>query len=353
MTTTAINRLADACAALGEDEQARAQIVRACLDAEKRLARIDFNVRDEVTGPLVDALHAHIDSVSVELADGIVVEVKYRSKIARDIVMRDVARPDHVFEPQTTKLLLHLASHAKNVLIGGAYAGDHAVLVAKQIAKDGGIVHGFEPNDEQMEMLQKNVKRNGLSNVKFEADALWDKAGVRLGLVGSDAFASVAPVESGGFMTTTIDEYGRKAGIANLDVIMLDIEGSELRALQGAQGFLSQPVGKAPAIIYEVNRGYVDWSNGLDRTDIVEFLAKHGYTSYCVRDYQTNIRVDGPVELVPVDDVYLAGPPHGFNMLAVKENVDLKPPFYRMTPGLSPKLLSHRDPALHSPGGHG
>ncbi len=344
-------RLADACAALGNDEDARALIVRACLNAEKRLARIDYNVRDEVTGPLVDALHANIDSVSVELADGTVVEVKYRSKIARDIVMRDVARPDHVFEPQTTKLLLHLAKHAKNVLIGGAYAGDHAVLVAKLIAKDGGVVHGFEPNDEQMEMLHKNVGRNGLSNVKFVADALWDTPDVRLGLVGSDAFASVAPVETGGFMTTTIDAYGRKAGIAHLDVIMLDIEGSELRALQGAAGYLSQPAGQAPAIIYEVNRGYVDWTKGLDTTDIVAFLAKNGYTSYCVRDYQTNIRVDGPVELVPVTDVYLSGPPHGFNMLAVKENVDLKPPFYRMTPGLSPKLLSHRDPKLHSPGG--
>lgn len=351
MTTTASNRLADACAALGSDDEARAHIVRACLDAEKHLARIGFNVRDEVTGPLVDALHANIDSISVELADGTIVEVKYRSKIARDIVMRDVARPDHVFEPQTTKLLLHLSKNAKNVLIGGAYAGDHAVLVAKQISKDGGVVHGFEPNDEQMQMLQKNVARNGLSNVKFEADALWDIADVRLGLVGIDAFASVAPVETGGFMTTTIDAYGRKADIARLDVIMLDIEGSELRALQGAAGYLSQPAGQAPAIIYEVNRGYVDWSNGMDKTDIVEFLAQHDYTSYCVRDYQTNILVNGPVELVPLDDVYLTGPPHGFNMLAVKKNVELKPPFYRMTPGLSPKLLSHRDPLLHSPGG--
>ena len=345
-------QLADACAALGDDESARSAIVRACVDAERRLARIDFNVRENVTGPLVDALYANVDAVSVELADGLVVELKYRSKIARDIVMRDVARPDHVFEPQTTKLLLHLAAGAQNVLIGGAYAGDHTVLVAKQIGKHGGIVHGFEPNGEQMEMLQKNIARNHLDNVKFVSDALWDVAGVRLGLVGNDAFASVAPVESGGFMTTTIDDYGKRAGIDRIDVIMMDIEGSELRALQGAASYLSQPAGKAPAIIYEVNRGYVDWSNGLDRTDIVEFLAKHGYTSYGVRDYQTNIRVDGPVELVPVDDVYLEGPPHGFNMLAVKNAADLNPPFYRITPGLSPKLLTHRDPRLHSPGGY-
>lgn len=350
MNATAVNQLRNACAAIGRDELARAQIVRACVEAEKRLAKLDFNVREEVTGPIVDALHAGVDAISVELDNGIVVEVKYRSKIARDIVMRDVARPDHVFEPQTTKLLLHLSKGARNVLIGGAYAGDHAVLVAKEIAPSG-VVHAFEPNGEQMEMLRKNVSRNGLTNVAFEPEALWDVAGVRLGLVGSDAFASVAPVQTGGFTTTTIDSYGERAKLEALDVIMLDIEGSELRALKGAERFLSQPESRAPAIIYEINRSYVDWSDGLDRTEIVSFLAGYGYTSYCVRDYQTNIKVEGPIELVPVDDVYLGGPPHGFNMLAIKDTRNLSAPFFRITPGLSPKLLTHRDPRLHSPGG--
>ena len=349
MTPMQPDKLRAACEAIGSDEEARAQIVRACVDAEKRLAKLDFNVREDVTGPIVDAVYAGVDSIEVKLDSGIVVEVKYRSKIARDIVMRDVTQPDHVFEPQTTKLLLHLSKGAHNVLIGGAYAGDHAVLVAKEIAP-AGIVHAFEPNGEQMEMLRKNVSRNGLTNVSFQADALWDAPGVRLGLVGNDAFASVAPVQTGGFVTTTIDDYGTRAKIDQLDVIMLDIEGSELRALKGASRFLSQPAGSAPAIIYEINRGYVDWSNGLERTDIVSFLAEHAYTSYCVRDYQTNIKVEGPVELVPVDDVYLAGPPHGFNMLAVKDTRIVDAPFFRMTPGVSPKLLTHRDPRLHAPG---
>lgn len=350
MTPSATKELRDACAAIGRDEEARTKIVRACVEAEKRLAKLDFNVREEVTGPIVDALYAGVDSIEVELADGTVVEVKYRSKIARDIVMRDVVRPDHVFEPQTTKLLLHLSKGARNVLIGGAYAGDHAVLAAKAVAPSSGTVHAFEPNGEQMEMLQKNVARNALKNVSFQPDALWDESGVRLGLVGSDAFASVAPVETGGIMTTTIDAYGSRAKLETLDVIMLDIEGSELRALRGAGRFLSQQADIAPAIIYEINRGYVDWSNGLERTEIVSFLAGHGYTSFCVRDYQTNIKVDGPVELVPVDDVYLEGPPHGFNMLAIKDRSIVEAPFFRITPGLSPKLLSHRDPRLHAPG---
>ena len=350
MTPDATKSLRTACANLGHDEKARAQMVRVCVEAEKRLARLDFNVREEITGPIVDALYADIDSIAVELDNGLVVELKYRSKIARDIVMRDVSRPDHVFEPQTTKLLLHLSKGAHNVLIGGAYAGDHAVLVAKQITGNKGVVHAFEPNAEQMEMLQKNVARNGLNNIEFVSNALWDASGVRLGLVGSDAFASVAPVDEGGFMTTTIDEYGRTRHMQSLDVIMLDIEGSELRALKGAAEFLSQPAGRAPAIIYEINRGYVDWSNGLGRTDIVSYLAGHGYTSYCVRDYQTNITVRGPVELVPVDDVYLDGPPHGFNMLAVKDPKMVDDVFYRIAPGLSPKLLTHRDPRLHAPG---
>ena len=343
-------KLRDACAALGLDETARAEIVDACREAEKRLQRLDFNVREEVTGPIVDALYAGIDSVAVELDNGVVVEVKYRSKIARDIVMRDVKRPDHVFEPQTTKLLLELSARARAVVIGGAYAGDHAILVARKIAEAGGVVYAFEPNDEQMTMLKKNAARNGVSNLEFVSQALWDVPGVRLGLVGSDAFASVAPVEEGGFSATTVDAYGEAAGVESIDVIMLDIEGSELRALRGAERYLRQKPGVAPAVIYEVNRGYVDWSHGLAKTEIVSFLTGLGYTSYCVRDYQSNINVSGPIELVPLDDVYLEGPPHGFNMLAIKEPATIAGPEFRIRRGVSPKLLLHRNPELHSPG---
>jgi hypothetical protein len=46
--------------------------------------------------------------------------------------------------------------------------------------------------------------------------------------------------------------------------VTIDIEGAELAALQGAESFLSLPAGRAPNILFEVHRHYVDWSEGLE-----------------------------------------------------------------------------------------
>lgn len=130
----------------------------------------------------------------------------------------------------------------------------------------------------------------------------------------------------------------------------MDIEGSELPALQGALTFLKQPAGKAPNIIFEVHSYYVDWSKGLQNTAIVRLLRSLGYSVFAVRDFQSNVPMaDCRVDLIKPEDVYLEGPPHGFNMLAVKDPGIVKKPLFRMVKDVSPKLLLHKDPALHWP----
>src|SRR3546814_18686565 len=72
---------------------------------------------------------------------------------------------------------------------------------------------------------------------------------------------------------------------------------------------------------------------------------------FAVRDYQANVPVaDAPIELIRPQDTYLEGPPHGFNMLAVKDESVLQAPLFRFRSGVSPKLLMHRNPKLHQPG---
>ena len=130
----------------------------------------------------------------------------------------------------------------------------------------------------------------------------------------------------------------------------MDIEGSELHALKCAEKFLLQPKGVAPNIIFEVHRYYVDWSKGLENSDIVKYLTKFGYHVYALRDFQSNVPMAKcKIELIEPKDVYLKGPPHGFNMLAVKDKSILKPSLFRFVKKVSPKLPLHKDPALHWP----
>jgi hypothetical protein len=58
-----------------------------------------------------------------------------------------------------------------------------------------------------------------------------------------------------------------------------------------------------------------------------------------------------PVELVPLGSARLDGPPHGFNLVAVKDPARLQGELFRVVPGVSPKLLFHGDPRWHHPAG--
>ena len=134
--------LFNALSTLGKDEKWRTKIIDLCRDIEQELdLPINHSVREEITGPIIDALHKEVGTLKKVLKSRIVFEFKYRSKIARDFVMSQEVKPDHVWEPQTTKLLLHLATNAKHVVIGGAYFGDQAILVAKKLVPSGGICY--------------------------------------------------------------------------------------------------------------------------------------------------------------------------------------------------------------------
>lgn len=319
------------------------------LKAAENTMEYSGSVRDDVSGPIIDALHTDDDRYEKTLADGTKYEFLYRTKIARDFLLAKLEHPTHVWEPQTTRLLRHLAAQTHgDVLIGGAYFGDHAILLGKQLAADSRKVHCFEPNEAQSGMLARNVIINDLHNLAIQRLGLWDQSSQRLKLDGFDSFANVvvASAQEEGFQTIRIDDYCESQN-AHLGLIMLDIEGAELRALQGAAKVLERD---RPAVVFEVHRDYVDWSQGLEQTHICMLLAKLGYRIYAVRDLNGNQEMgDRLIELVPVDHVYLDGPPHGFNMVAVPNLEWVSGSLFRVVPNVSPKLLKHRNPALHHP----
>lgn len=342
------SRLRQALHKLGRDESLRRELMDWLVRAEARFGR-SVSVRDDITGPIIDALHDDADRYEKVISDGTKFEFLYRTKIARDFLLSQPSVPDHVWEPQTTRLLTHLAETSSgDVLIGGAYFGDHAVLLGRQLHAAGRRVHCFEPNDDQRAMLARNASLNSLMNLDIHSLGLWNESSARLRLAGFDSFANAVPAsdEQSGFQTITVDDYMVRSG-RTLSVLMLDIEGAELQALRGAQKTLERD---RPSVVFEVHREYVDWSAGLQSTEICRLLINQGYSLYAVRDFNTNQDMRGrKVELVPAATVYLEGPPHGFNMLAVSADFPIDHAMFSIIDGVSPKLLWHKEPALHHP----
>lgn len=334
---------------IGKTKQDRSRLLEYLKEFESTHTSVDeLNVREAITGPIVDCAFGFGSEVSKQLKNGMTFNMRYTSKIVRDFIMSDDQHPDHVWEPQTTKALLDLSKSAKNVVVGGAYFGDQAILVADNI-REQGTVHCFDLSAENTKLLRSNAITNQIKNISINEIGLWSTTNVKLVLEGEDSHASPV-VANEGFCVTTIEAYLEKNTIENVDLIMLDIEGGELEALKGAKRFLEMQTDCAPKIIFEIHSSYTNWDNGLGEADIVKYLTSKNYSVFAIRDYQSNVSMNNkPIELVDLDSAYLEGPPHGFNMLATKDPSSLNKDLYKMVKGVSPKLLKHRSPKLHSP----
>ena len=345
-----------ALALAGRDDRLRSVLFETLRRAEQD-ADDPTNFRANVRWPIVRSVLAEIKCHRVTLAYGLMCEVEPDSRIEQALLLSSQARPDHVWEPQTTKLLMALARETDCILVGGAYIGDHVLYIAQVLAARGsnGVIHAFEPMSRAFKRLVRNLDLNALDNVVACQAALWDRSD-RVQMSGPAALACAAATVDGAngagesVPALRIDDYVRTEGLASVGFIMLDTEGGEERALRGAQELLSRSPTDGPHLVFEVHRHYVDWSCGLDQTPIAQFLSGNGYTAYAIRDFHDNYSMaDRPIEIIPLDRVYLEGPPHGFNVLATKDADLVGRLSLRVVKDVSPKLLVNRNPALHHP----
>src|ERR1035437_663297 len=349
--------LTKAVAEAGLNERLRNVVFDALRQAEREAAD-PLSYRNHVRWPIVSSLLEKARTHRVSLGSGLIFEVGPDSRIERALLLSLESRPDHVWEPQTTKLLVALATKAAHVIVGGAYIGDQVLPVAQAMSTTTpqGIVHAFEPMENAFNRLLRHLELNNTTTVRAHQLCLWDSSDVPMNVEGPAALATSLPANQGAISphktvaSITIDDYVNARNLPSVGLIMLDTEGGEHRALLGSTNLLSRCYPEAPHLVFEVHRNYMDWSDGLENTPIVELVRSNGYSVFAIRDFHDNHAMAGkPIELIPVDRVYLQGPPHGFNLLATKDAELVQRFGLRVVENVSPKLLVDRNPALHHP----
>jgi len=334
------------------DHYSRQQIFNA-LRADEKESTAPDEFREKVRWPIVRAMVDAVGTHQVPMENGLVLEVTTGSRIEKAFLMSRQNEPDHAWEPQTTRLILEISE--RDVLVGGAFFGDHVVPLAHHMQKSNprGRILAFEPFEKTYSLLVRNLQLNGLNQVEPRCQGLWSESGKKLkvGLgAGESALASALVEEMSDACeveTATVDDFMETH---DLGLIVIDLEGSEEECLKGAMKTLKLPPGKAPHLIFEVHREYFDWSQGLENTSILNRVLEAGYDAYAIRDIHDNLSMKGrPIELIPVTSVYLEGPPHGFNLLATKDKDLPKRLEAKVVEGVSPKYLPGRNPQLFAP----
>ena len=133
----------------------------------------------------------------------------------------------------------------------GANLGLYTVIAGKLVGPNG-KVFACEPEPSNFALLKKNVEANKLSNVVLFDIAVSEKAGeVELFLhhnnKGSPSLAtwSEKKTPSRRVRTDTLDNLLSAYGSPAVDVIKMDIEGAEERALRG----MSETIARSPRLV--------------------------------------------------------------------------------------------------------
>ena len=173
------------------------------------------------------------------------------------------------YELEVQQALLRELSPGDTLFDVGANGGFFSILGAK-IVGDTGRVVGFEAHPETAHQCRQQLKLNQLHRATVIEAAICDRSGTITFSDGSNSFnrhvvddAAKEPVVH--VKAITLDEAAQLYGVP--DVIKMDIEGAELRALQGAQRLLRE---HRPTIIIEIH--------GLDLVQqILPLLKGYGY----------------------------------------------------------------------------
>lgn len=123
------------------------------------------------------------------------------------------------------------------VIDAGGCWGDTALYFASLVG-EAGRVYTFEFDPESLEILRANLALNPqlAGRIEIVEQALWDSSGERIAFTQAGRCTTVNGDGARSLMvpTITLDDFVEQRGIDRVGFVKADVEGSELRLLQGA-----------------------------------------------------------------------------------------------------------------------
>jgi FkbM family methyltransferase len=169
----------------------------------------------------------------------------------------------------------------------GANVGELTMLFSRFVGASGSV-HAFEPTGRGFERLESVCRAAALRNVRLNRLALAEEEGPVSLHVYDDEYLSwttraVRPLEDYGIHVkppsveevpaTTVDLYCERNGVAQIDLLKVDVEGAEFQVLVGARRMLDER--RVRCVTFEFGQTTFDMGNSPDR--IEAYMREVGY----------------------------------------------------------------------------
>lgn len=178
------------------------------------------------------------------------------------------------YEPHVSRVLSGLLSRGKTFVDVGANIGFFSLLAAERVGRAGRVL-SFEPNPDNCDLLRMSATANGFEDIiaihnvavaerkgqlQFTAPAIDSN-----GRVVNTAEAASGNVETFTVEAVTLDDA--LADVGRVDVIKMDVEGSEARAWRGMQEVVRR---HKPVITFEFSPIQLRHTSEVDPVEFLE-----------------------------------------------------------------------------------
>jgi FkbM family methyltransferase len=223
-----------------------------------------------------------------------------------------------IYEPYETQLISSIIEPGDVVLDIGTHIGYYTLIFAKLVGQNG-KVFAFEPEPTNFQLLERNVRVNGYSNVILEQKAVSNRNEKKKLYLSKESSgmhtvykSQYANLDSVKIETISLDNYFRNYG-GKIDFIKMDIEGSEYTALEGMQTVLQRQndIKLLVAFFPSAIREY-----GYKPEQCIDLLMSSGFRIYFANSRTNDLEVVNPANLWHL--VKMAGKPE-LNLLCEKE----------------------------------
>lgn len=191
------------------------------------------------------------------------------------------------YSREIVALLDRIIERNMTVIDVGANIGEIALVAAKRAGPAGRVI-AFEPIKALADKLQSHIDRNGLTQADVVRAGLSDRQGTALiyaswqGEQSNDEHHGLGSLytahsENQALQTielTTLDDWLRTRPELCVDIIKIDVEGSELPCLKGARRTLED---FGPMLIIEIQKDSAA-AAGYRQEDILDYLSAFGYS---------------------------------------------------------------------------
>ena len=192
------------------------------------------------------------------------------------------------YEMRESNLVRRLLRPGDTFIDVGANLGWFSVLAAMQVGSGGRVV-AFEPSSSMRIRLLRSISLNQVNNVRVEAAALSDEDGTAFLTGATTENSGLATIMNGNVFsdndmpeevaTIRFDDYWRSHISGQIRLFKIDVEGAELKVLQGMTELLQS--GLCDSLMVEISDARLR-NAGMSAKQTMQLLRSFGYQLFLI-----------------------------------------------------------------------